>query len=50
MVVWTPHVRLKSWSRICAVAPSGSEIYQYDPMAKDDLFDKFKEHMLTLES
>ena len=29
--------------------PIRVEIYQYDPMAKDDLFDKFKERMLTLD-
>lgn len=29
--------------------PIRVEIYQYDPMALDDLFDKFKERMLTLE-
>jgi O-acetyl-ADP-ribose deacetylase (regulator of RNase III) len=36
---------MESYLRDC---PIRVEIYQYDPMAKDDLFDKFKERMLTL--
>jgi hypothetical protein len=35
---------MESYLRDC---PIRVEIYQYDPMAKDDLFDKFKERMLT---
>lgn len=36
---------MESYLRDC---PIKVEIYQYDPMAKDDLFDKFKERVLTL--
>jgi len=36
---------MESYLRDC---PIRVEIYQYDPMALDDLFDKFKERMLTL--
>lgn len=36
---------MESYLRDC---PIRVEIYQYDPTAKDDLFDKFKERMLTL--
>ena len=36
---------MESYLRDC---PIRVEIYQYDPMAKDDLFDKFKERMSTL--
>jgi hypothetical protein len=36
---------MESYLRDC---PIRVEIFQYDPMAKDDLFDKFKERMLTL--
>lgn len=36
---------MESYLRDC---PMRVEIYQYDPMALDDLFDKFKDRMLTL--
>lgn len=36
---------MESYLRDC---PIRVEIYKYDPTAKDDLFDKFKEKMLTL--
>ena len=36
---------MESYLRRC---PIKIEIYQYDPMSPDDLFDKFKERVLTL--
>ena len=36
---------MESYLRDCSIPV---EIYQYDPMALDDLFDRFKERMLTL--
>lgn len=37
---------MESYLRDCLIRV---EIYQYDQMAKDDIFDKFKERMLTLD-
>lgn len=36
---------MESYLRRCSIR---IEIYQYDPMSPDDLFDRFKERMLTL--
>lgn len=36
---------MKSYLHHCSITV---EIYEYDPMAVDDVFDKFKERMLTL--